>query len=475
MNAKSRGLLGVIVTAVAIPQAVSAHGYVSNPPSRSLLCKQGTNLNCGVIQYEPQSLEAVSGFPNGGPADGKIASAGLAAFGPLDEQTSSRWGRQSLKSGPNTFTWTFTANHVTKNWRYYLTQPNWNPNQPLTRAAFELIPFCTVDGNMQRPPMTVSHTCNVPARSGYQLILAVWEVGDTVNSFYNIIDADFSGAEPGPLPSWELKGQIHPSTDLGKGDIVRTRVFDQQGERSDLATILQIEEDGSGQAAIWSYNLAARINQEQSLISAGQMASNGKVSPVPGTNQIYAKAASGIERVEVQIDMATSIVSPELRVTGLASAYAIVAGSVSLPFNIEVTAPLDVTATLYDANLSVVGLSTASLPAKGVTTLDLRVNPASAGSYQLVVVGKVPNSAEVVQKTYSLVFEAPQTGVAYDYIFPQNLNQYQAGSRVLQSRDGRVYECKPWPYSGYCKQWSAGSNQFEPGVGTAWTSAWTLR
>ena len=475
MNPISYKALGLFVTAIAVPSAVSAHGYVSNPPSRNILCKQGSNLNCGAIQYEPQSLEAVSGFPSGGPADGKIASAGLAAFGPLDEQTSSRWIHQSMQPGPNAFTWTFTANHVTKNWRYYITQPNWNPNQPLSRAAFESTPFCTVEGKMQRPPMNVSHNCNVPARNGYQLILAVWEVGDTVNSFYNIIDANFTGSTPGPVTSWEVKGQINPSTDLTKGDTVRTRVFDQQGERSDLATSLDVADDASGKAAAWSYSLAARINQEQTLISAGQMATNGQVSPVPGTNQIYAKANSGIERVEVQIDTAAPIVPPELQVTGLASPYAIVGGSVSMTFNIEGTVPLDVTATLYDTNQRVAGLSTATLPARGVTAVSLGVNLANAGAYQLVVVGKVPTTGEVIQKTYPIVFEAPPTGVAYDYLFPQNLNQYQAGTRVLQSRNGRVYECKPWPYSGYCKQWSAGSNQFEPGVGTAWTSAWVLR
>ncbi len=36
---------------------VSAHGYVSQPESRALLCKQGINKNCGSIIYEPQSNE----------------------------------------------------------------------------------------------------------------------------------------------------------------------------------------------------------------------------------------------------------------------------------------------------------------------------------------------------------------------------------------------------------------------------------
>jgi chitin-binding protein len=42
--------------------------------------------------------------------------------------------------------------------------------------------------------MTVTHTCNVPVRHGYQIILGVWEIGDTSNSFYNVVDVKFPPA-----------------------------------------------------------------------------------------------------------------------------------------------------------------------------------------------------------------------------------------------------------------------------------------
>ncbi|MGV2805610.1 chitin-binding protein, partial [Clostridium perfringens] len=35
--------------------------------------------------------------------------------------------------------------------------------------------------------------CNVPSRTGYQVILAVWEIADTGNAFYNVIDVNFTG------------------------------------------------------------------------------------------------------------------------------------------------------------------------------------------------------------------------------------------------------------------------------------------
>ncbi|PWW08730.1 putative carbohydrate-binding protein with CBM5 and CBM33 domain [Paenibacillus cellulosilyticus] len=147
--------------------------------------------NCGAIQYEPQSLEGVGGFPETGPADGQIAGAGK--YSELDAQTSDRWTKVNMKGGTNTFTWKFTANHVTEGWRYYITKIGWDPNKPLTRDQLESKPFCTVDGGNVKPEMTVTHTCNVPTdRSGYYIILGVWEIGDTVNAFYQAIDVNLT-------------------------------------------------------------------------------------------------------------------------------------------------------------------------------------------------------------------------------------------------------------------------------------------
>ncbi|AZQ09375.1 glycoside hydrolase family 19 protein [Shewanella khirikhana] len=44
---------------------------------------------------------------------------------------------------------------------------------------------------------------------------------------------------------------------------------------------------------------------------------------------------------------------------------------------------------------------------------------------------------------------------------------YQAGSRV--SNQGKNYECKPYPYSGWC---SGSAWAYEPGVGAYWSDAW---
>jgi chitin-binding protein len=203
-----------ITLAVATLLASSAawsHGFVYDPPSRALLCNHISNfpevnpgqrnVNCGNIQYEPQSLEADQGYPKAGTLlDGKIASANSTRGGELDAQSMDRWVKTPISSGYNVFKWNFTAPHPATKYEYFITKNNWNPNQPLTRASFEDKPFCMVDGKGLRPGAgkSVEHTCDVPKRDGYQIILAAWTVDDTTKAFYNVLDVDFAGHNPTP-------------------------------------------------------------------------------------------------------------------------------------------------------------------------------------------------------------------------------------------------------------------------------------
>jgi chitin-binding protein len=206
-------LFGFMVVGLACTFAfsgkASAHGYMESPASRSLLCQQGTNKACGAIQYEPQSVEGKGGFPASGPADGQIA--GASKYVELDAQTTDRWKKVEMKGGQNSFTWKFTANHLTSEWKYYITKVGWDPNKPLTRDQLESKPFCTVDGGNKKPDMTVTHTCHVPTdRTGYYIILGVWEIGDTGNAFYQAIDVNLTQGggtttpDPDPEPPFVL-------------------------------------------------------------------------------------------------------------------------------------------------------------------------------------------------------------------------------------------------------------------------------
>ncbi|NRQ55265.1 lytic polysaccharide monooxygenase [Brevibacillus sp. HD1.4A] len=180
-------------------EKASAHGYIESPASRSYLCKTGQNKGCGQIQYEPQSVEGIGSFPQSGPADGEFTGAGR--YPELYAQTADRWSKVTLQGGQNTFTWKLTAPHSTAEWKYYITKKDWNPDKPLARADLEL--FCSFQDGGKRPPFTVTHSCNVPTdRSGYHIILGVWEIADTGMAFYQAIDVnlinDGTGGEQQP-------------------------------------------------------------------------------------------------------------------------------------------------------------------------------------------------------------------------------------------------------------------------------------
>lgn len=183
---------GLTVGTLAFAAPAFSHGYVNGPKSRAILCKEGVNVNCGAVAYEPQSLEYLKGFPEYGPADGKIASANGQFGGSLDAQSSTRWAKTDITPGPVLFDWTYTAPHATAKWHYYMTTPDWDPNAPLERSELELI--ATVDHDGSKASTNPDHVVNIPSnRSGYHVILAVWDVADTVNAFYNVIDVNVLG------------------------------------------------------------------------------------------------------------------------------------------------------------------------------------------------------------------------------------------------------------------------------------------
>ncbi|EML7933748.1 lytic polysaccharide monooxygenase [Providencia rettgeri] len=200
---KSKSYLAYIcllaISSLILISQANAHGYVKKPESRAYQCsgrdsRTPTNLNCGEgPTYSPHSIEGIKGFPAAGPADGEIAAGSLVPFAALNEQTPTRWNKINMSTGPNIFTWYLTVAHSTSNWRFYITKADWNNSAPLTRSSFELTPFCERIDNGAVPPgqTDINFQCNVPNdRQGYHVILATWDVADTPNAFYQVIDVN---------------------------------------------------------------------------------------------------------------------------------------------------------------------------------------------------------------------------------------------------------------------------------------------
>ncbi|MCP3475851.1 lytic polysaccharide monooxygenase [Bradyrhizobium sp. CCGUVB1N3] len=214
----SSGLFG---GAASLFAAASAHaqGRLTEPASRVVLCAEHRNMDCPIDLWRANAMEGGKFFPatKGGlldpiaptdvqnaapPADGHIAGSGVRGDVPLlDEQTPTRWEKIRLHSGAKQkFKWEYDAPHLTRRWNYFITRADWNPSSPLTRAQFEVKPFCTIQNGGQpfwdpnanlMPTAPTVHMCELPRRTGYQVILAVWELANSPMAFYQIVDATF--------------------------------------------------------------------------------------------------------------------------------------------------------------------------------------------------------------------------------------------------------------------------------------------
>ena len=465
------------VMLVSVSGSAFSHGYVIDSGSgdvsaRGTLCKfvqegtQDKNYNCGSVQWEPQSLEGFKGFPKNGPADGRIASAGLNQFTHLDEQTTERWIKNPITAGEHTFQWYFTAAHLTDGFRYYITKPTWNPNKPLTRDSFDIKPFCEIDGKGEKPSNPSLHNCIVPQRNGYQVILAVWDIADTPMAFYNVIDVKFNGNSP--IPLWSQGGTISGKS-LKIGEEVYTHVIDKNGSmRSDLSTRLKITSKEQGYSEVWSHDLAKKINAERTDIKAGELDGN-TFTPEYGINKIYLQKDSGIARVELGYNI-NPLPDYDLTISGLEPQYPITIHPTVIDLSLLAKGNVIVELKINNDNLETLAHYTGELNDGDNHHISLELEKSDAGHHQLTMILK-DLDGDVLKQTSNDFYLEPPHPADYDFVFPEGLLAYTAGTKVL-AKDG-IYQCRPFPHSGYCKQWSEVARQYEPGFGVHWTEAWS--
>jgi len=467
----------ILLSAMLASQTVSAHGYLEVPPSRALLCQKGLNTNCGGAQYEPQSVgETFKGFPAGvggaplqGPIDGKIPSGGHPSFSAMDAQSATRWHLTEIKDRTIDFQWRYTAVHPATKHEYFITRNGWNPNESLKRATFESTPFCTKDGANQKPESGDKHNCTIPAdKSGQHVILAIWTVGDTDAAFYNAADVNII-AEAELPGGWTSVGGIAPSTSLLTGDKVKARAFSANGVSPDYDVEITIATAEEGSPNNWAFKLAEKINTTHTLIRAGIRDESGNIEPVRGNNTLYAQKESGVTRYEVQLDMKEDVAA-RMSVASQQAEYVLEKGQAKVDFSMISNRPMNVEATLFDENNKPVGSVTKQVES-GPTWLgmDVRSNP---GKHTLTLVGTTLDGRTTRQDTQPTNMTGEGAGVEHDFVFPEGLSEYTAGTKVLQPKTNEVFECKPFPESGYCMQYAPNANGFEPGVGAHWHMAW---
>ncbi|MCF5069861.1 N-acetylglucosamine-binding protein GbpA [Pseudomonas syringae] len=467
----------ILLSAVMTAQNASAHGYLEVPPSRALLCQQGVNTQCGGAQYEPQSVgETFKGFPAGaggapmqGPFDGKIASGGHERFSAGGVQSANRWQLTEIKDRTLDFQWRYTPGHPATRHEYFISRNGWNPNEPLKRATFESTPFCAVEGGNQLPVSGTKHNCTIPeGKAGQHVILGIWTVGDTDAAFYNVTDVNIL-AEPELPGGWSSVGNVSPSTALLVGDKVKARAFSATGEYPEYSVEIAIDTAEEGLAPNWPFKLAESINQAHTLIRAGVRDEDGNIEPVRGGNAVYAQKDSGVTRYEIQLDMKEDT-EARMSVSAQQAEYVLEKGQAKVDFGMVANRKMNVEANLFDEHNNLVGTTSAQAD-NGSTWLamDVRSNP---GKHTLTLVGTTLDGRTTRQDTQTTQMTGEGADVEHDFVFPEGISGYTAGTKVLQAKTNEVFECKPFPDSGYCKQYKPEANGFEPGIGEHWHMAW---
>jgi chitin-binding protein len=202
----------LVVVALLPAEPASAHGTMSDPPSRVYACKQQnpenpTNEACkaaialgGTQPFydwnEVNQLTAAGRHREIIP-DNHLCSAGRDKYRGLDLQRAD-WPATRISAGSLTITYHATAPHANSNFEFYLTRAGWNPTLPLNWS--DLVLLRTFDN--VNPTTFTNFTLDVPPRSGRQLIYTIWQrVVGSDEAFYSCADVDFGGGTPPPPTS----------------------------------------------------------------------------------------------------------------------------------------------------------------------------------------------------------------------------------------------------------------------------------
>ncbi|MGE4800119.1 lytic polysaccharide monooxygenase [Yersinia hibernica] len=198
------------------------HGHVFSPKSRAYFAWEKGQIDTGMLNQREagkffpalvsglaDTLAATDTLSSLPPRDGEIASANQMNGNMLD-QPGTHWEKHNVESSQLLpISWSYSAQHATRRWNYFITRKDWDPNLPLSRAQFEDTPFYQVQlseqpfweyGAALNPPNPTEHKIMLPERVGYHVILAVWEVANTGNAFYHVIDLNFVGGNVTPEP-----------------------------------------------------------------------------------------------------------------------------------------------------------------------------------------------------------------------------------------------------------------------------------
>jgi len=191
----------------------------------------------------------------------------------------------------------------------------------------------------------------------------------------------------------------------------------------------------------------------------------------PVTNAVYTfsltvsdSEGSTTAQTSVNVIDASKPVAPSVT---LESTYTVTSGE-SLTLTAKVTDPDTQAADLHYQWTNPAGLPVAPAQGAASNTEVINAPQVTVDTRFTVDVTVTDNTGLTDTATTTVLVKAKAAAAGYDYVYPESSEKYVAGTKVLGS-DGSIYQCKPFPYSGWCGQaaWA-----YAPATGTNWQDAW---
>ena len=199
-----------LLAVIAPATPASAHGTMSDPPSRVYQCKNEGPENpksegCKAAVREGGAApfydwNEVSLLDAGGDRskvpNGQLCSAGRSKYRGLDEPVEG-WPAKSVRPGPLTVTYHASAPHASSQFTFFVTRDGYKVTNRLNWSDLEEIE----NFDRQNPSTFTKWTINLPPRTGRHILYTVWQrsVG-SAEAFYSCSDIDFGGGSNNPPP-----------------------------------------------------------------------------------------------------------------------------------------------------------------------------------------------------------------------------------------------------------------------------------
>uniref|UniRef100_UPI003A938CA5 lytic polysaccharide monooxygenase n=1 Tax=Amphritea sp. TaxID=1872502 RepID=UPI003A938CA5 len=327
-----------------------------------------------------------------------------------------------------------------------------------------------------------------PSHTAHEVLGAapsnVWDSPEAFYSCANVYVSPDDDTTPEPGNPWPVSERFAAEeTAIDVGYTVIARIMENGNERFKIPLGITAANLVDEQ---WKIELAEKINSDLSaskFMQVGIRDDNDEimVSPDPDQNYIHFKQENWSHLIESHHnempDVPFRIHWPNHR-----AEYEFTTNEViKIPFRVSVEEyKRNIGLYSYNAIVSEVG----NPDQEPVVILERELSNNGAeneihlnkfGTYSVAV--NVKNLAGTVETAFyhfnAILKEEDSGNDDYDFEFPDGLQNYIGGTKVKAS-DGQIYQCKGWPASGYCQQWSSSATHFEPGTGSHWTMAWNL-